>query len=136
MAHITGGCLCGAVRYVVSAQPLPGRKFLCSCDDCQRYTGTAFLIGMAFPPESIEVTGEMATFTMPGGQSGEPMHRRFCRRCGSPILLESADSERKAIMAGTLDDKSVFEPEICVFGESAPSWVILPDGARKLVQYT
>src|SRR6476661_1999939 len=39
MARYTGGCLCGAVRYSVDAEPLPGRQLLCHCVDCQKQTG-------------------------------------------------------------------------------------------------
>ena len=82
MARYTGGCLCGAVRYSIDAEPLPGRQLLCHCVDCQKQTGTAFVSGMAFPADGVTITGTMTTFTMSGGQSGEPMHRRFCTKCG------------------------------------------------------
>jgi hypothetical protein len=71
MIRYTGGCLCGAVRYSIDAEPLPGRQLLCHCVDCQKHTGTAFVSGMAFPSDAVAITGTMTTFTMPGGQSGE-----------------------------------------------------------------
>jgi hypothetical protein len=135
MARYTGGCLCGAVRYSVDAEPLPGRQLLCHCVDCQKQTGTAFVSGMAFPADGVTITGTMTTFTMPGGQSGEPMHRRFCTKCGSPILIEKDGSGRKLLMAGTLDDKSLFKPEISLFCEQAPSWVVMPADTQNLPRY-
>ena len=78
MPRITGGCLCGAVRYSIDGEPIPDRQFLCHCVDCQKHTGTAFISGIAFPADSVVVTGPTTTFTMPGGQSGEPINRRFC----------------------------------------------------------
>jgi hypothetical protein len=63
MARYTGGCLCGAVRYSIDAEPLPGRQLLCHCVDCQKHTGTAFASGMAFPSDAVVLTGELATFT-------------------------------------------------------------------------
>ena len=135
MTRYTGGCLCGAVRYSVDAEPLPGRQLLCHCVDCQKHTGTAFLSAMAFPSDAVAITGTMTTFTMPGGQSGEPMHRRFCTQCGSPIMIEKDGTGRKLLMAGTLDDKSLFKPVVSFFCEQAPAWVAMPADTENLPRY-
>lgn len=135
MPRITGGCLCGAVRYSIGGEPIPDRQFLCHCVDCQKHTGTAFVSGIAFPADSVVVTGPMTTFTMPGGQSGEPMNRRFCNRCGSPIMIDKDGTGRKLIMAGTLDDKSLFKPKTSLFCEQAPSWVVMPADTENLPRY-
>jgi hypothetical protein len=134
MARYTGGCLCRAVRYSIDAEPIAGRQILCHCVDCQKHTGTAFVSGMAFPADSVVITGEMTTYTMPGG-SGEPMNRRFCTRCGSPIMIDKDGTGRKLIMAGTLDDKSQFKPVVSLFCEQAPSWVVMPTDTQNLPRY-
>jgi hypothetical protein len=133
MVHCTGGCLCGAVRYLIDAEPT--LQLLCNCVDCQKHTGTAFVSGLAVPSEAVSITGVMSTFTMPGGQSGEAMHRRFCTNCGSPILIEKDGTGRRLIMAGTLDDKSQFKPTISFFCEQAPSWVVMPADTENLPGY-
>jgi hypothetical protein len=135
MPRVTGGCLCGAVRYSIDAEPIADRQVLCHCVDCQRHTGTAFVSGMAFPADSVVVSGEMTTFTMPGGQSGESMNRRFCTRCGSPIMIDKDGTGRKMIMAGTLDDKSLFKPKVSLFCEQALSWVVMPADTENLPRY-
>lgn len=135
MTRYTGGCLCGAVRYSIDTDPLPRRQLLCHCVDRQKHTGTAFVSGMAFPAEAVVVTGALATFTQPGGQSGEPMHRRFCPKCGSPILIEKDGTGRKLLMAGTLDDNSQFKPAISLFCEQAPAWVVMPADTENLPRY-
>ena len=135
MPHITGGCLCGAVTYSIDGEPIPDRQFLCHCGDCQKHTGTAFVSGIAFPADSVVVTGPMTTFTMPGGQSGEPINCRFCNRCGSPIMIDKDGTGRKLIMAGTLDDKSLFKPKTSLFCEQAPSWVVMPADTENLPRY-
>ena len=94
-----------------------------------------FVSGMAFPADGVTITGTMTTFTMPGGQSGEPMHRRFCTKCGSPIFIEKDGTGRTLLMAGTLDDKSLFKPEISLFCEQAPSWVVMPANTQNLPRY-
>ena len=135
MSQYLGGCLCGSVRYTIDADPMPGRQLLCNCLDCQKHTGTAFLSGMAFPSDGVTITGAMTTFTMPGGQTGEPVHRRFCGKCGSPILIEKDGTGRILLMSGTLDDKSQFKPVVSLFCEQAPEWVAMPEGIEKLPRY-
>jgi hypothetical protein len=135
MLRYTGVCLCGSVRYTIDAEPVPGRQLLCHCFDCQKQTVSAFLSGMAFPSDAVVITGGLTTFTMPGGQTGEPMHRRFRTKCGSTILLDKDGTGRKMIMAGTLDDRSLFKPMVNLFREQAPAWVVMPEGTEKLPRY-
>jgi hypothetical protein len=87
---------------------------------------------VAFPSDAVVITWGMTTFTMPGGQTGEPMHRRFCTKCGSTILLEKDGTARMMIMAGTPDDKSMFRPVVNLFCEQVPAWVVMPEGTEKL----
>jgi hypothetical protein len=89
---------------------------------------------MAFPADSAAVTGEVTTFIILGG-SGEPMNRRVCPRCGSPIMIDREGTGRKLIMAGTLDDKAQFKPVVSLFCEQAPSWVAMPKDTQNLPRY-
>jgi hypothetical protein len=135
MARITGGCLCGAVRYVTDAEP--DRTIVCHCTICQRHIGSAFATLVAFPAGSIEVTGALNTYTEPGGTTGEPMHRRFCPGCGTPIILEREKGARTLIMGGTLDDTSIVRPTVNLFCASAQAWVpITPDTENLPGYYT
>jgi hypothetical protein len=110
-------------RDCIDTETGPMRQLLCHCVDCQKHTGTACVSGMAFASDAVTITGAMSAFTMPGGQSGDAMHRRFCSKCGSPILIEKDGTGRKLFMAGTLlDGKSQFKPEVSLFCEQAPSW--------------
>jgi NAD(P)-dependent dehydrogenase (short-subunit alcohol dehydrogenase family) len=83
MADITGGCLCGRVRYVATGNP--AFSGTCHCRNCQRYTGSAFEAFIAMPTASVSTTGELKTFEHPGG-SGRPVYRRFCPNCGSGVI--------------------------------------------------
>ena len=84
MANFTGGCLCGAVRYTIDTDPLPGRKLLCYCEDCQRQTGSAFLAALAFSADRVTLTGDLTTFTRPGGQTVD-RHRRAAVAAEAPV---------------------------------------------------
>ena len=125
MANITGGCLCGRVRYTVTGAP----AFSGHCRNCQRYTGSAFEALIAFPAASISVQGELKTYD-DTGDSGQPVHRRFCPNCGSGVVNEvDALPGVTIVLAGTLDDPAAFKPTMDVYWSSAQPWV-RPSGER------
>ena len=133
MARITGGCLCGAVKYTIDAEPL--RTLVCHCSTCQRHSGSAFGTLMAFPADSIAVTGTLKTYSEPGGMSGDPFHRRFCPTCGTPIMLQREAAPRALIAAGTLDDRSIVKPSVNLFCASAQAWVPITQDTENLPGY-
>jgi len=121
MANITGGCLCGRVRYTVNGEP--AFSGLCHCRNCQRYTGSAFEALIAFPAASVSVQGELKTYD-DTGDSGLPVHRRFCPNCGSGVVNEvDVLPGVTIVLAGTLDDPAAFKPTMDVYWSSAQPWV-------------
>jgi hypothetical protein len=133
MTKMTGRCLCGRIQYAGEAEPIFMRA--CHCKPCQRYTGTAFVTAVAVPRGSIGISGNLKTYTEPGGTSGQPVHRRFCPNCGSPIIVEVEGSSRTVIMAGTLDDTSFVKPATNIFCGSAQSWVPMSSDTRNYPRY-
>ena len=125
MANITGGCLCGRVRYTVTGEP--AFSGLCHCRNCQHYTGSAFEALIAFPAASVSVQGELKTYD-DTGDSGQPVHRRFCPNCGSGVVNEvDALPGVTIVLAGTLDDPAAFKPTMDVYWSSAQPWVHTSD---------
>ena len=121
IANITGGCLCGRVRYTVTGEP--AFSGLCHCRNCQRYTGSAFEALIAFPAASVSVQGELKTYD-DTGDSGQPVHRRFCPNCGSGVVNEvDVLPGVTIVLAGTLDDPAAFKPTMDVYWSSAQPWV-------------
>jgi hypothetical protein len=79
MPKITGGCLCGSVRYASDAEPV--LVAVCHCGTCQKYTGSAFSLNLGMPSDSVTITGEsLATYEDRSGASGNPFFRTFCSR--------------------------------------------------------
>lgn len=133
MKPIEGGCLCGAIRYTSKAQPLV--TAVCNCRHCQRQTGTSFSILLGLPKGSLELTGDTPATFHDTGTSGLPVQRRFCARCGSPILSEvTATPTIDWLKAGTLDDPSWLQPQISIWCDSAQPWVQMPEGVARFPQ--
>lgn len=117
---LTGGCLCGAVRYTIEGEPRFAGK--CYCTDCQKESGTGHITIIAVPDEEVTVTGETRDFVRPG-DSGQDVVRTFCPKCGTTLFgRPSLMSGITMIRTGTLDDSSMVVPAIAVYGGSAPAW--------------
>jgi|SRR5215472_1237293 hypothetical protein len=128
MANITGGCLCGRVRYTLTGEP--AFTGVCHCRNCQRYTGTAFEAVTVFPAASVALQGDLKTY-QDTGDSGKAVFRRFCPNCGSGVLAEAEVLPGLTIvLAGTLDDRTGFQPSMELYCSSEQPWVRL-GGERK-----
>lgn len=133
MARIVGGCLCGTIRYQSDAEPVV--TAVCQCTHCQRQSGSAFSVNVGIPKGSLKFTaGTPATYE-DQGDSGLPVHRVFCSKCGSPIVsVVEATPDLDWLKAGTLDDISWIQPQVSIWCASGQPWVTLPDGMAKFPQ--
>jgi len=123
MPQITGGCLCGKVRYSANAEP--AFVGVCHCTDCQKFTGSAFSIIVGVPKQAMTIEGKLSTYSK-AGDTGKTVERRFCPECGSSIADEaSALPDVVMLSTGTLDDASWVKPSMEIFCDSAQSWVHL-----------
>jgi hypothetical protein len=117
---ITGGCLCGAVRYEADGEPVIALH--CHCRDCQRASGTGHVPIMVMRKPQVSVSGRTRSFAVTGG-SGHKAVRHFCPACGSlQFGTPEMDTSFFTIYAGTLDDPSVFKPSYAQFTRSRPEW--------------
>src|SRR5882724_11370148 len=80
-----GGCLCGAVRYVLTATP--HYVYFCHCRDCQRESGSPFVTDMNIDRAALRITVPLTRYTRTG-DSGQWVHRNFCTVCGTTLLTE------------------------------------------------
>jgi hypothetical protein len=131
MGKLDGRCLCGAVEYSSDAEPV--FQAVCHCRDCQRQTGSAFSVIVGVPADQFELKGELATAVTIGEDHGREARRRFCPRCGSPVITESDGYPGVVIVkAGTLDDPGWLEPQVEVWGRSAHTWIPPVEGRPRL----
>lgn len=126
VANMTGGCLCGKVRYTISAEPI--FTGVCHCANCQKGTGSAFSVVLAVPSPAVAATGALTAY-VGKGDSGQPTTRKFCPVCGSPISSEAAIMPGVTMIeVGTLDDAASVNPAMHIYCRSKLDWVIVPEG--------
>jgi hypothetical protein len=132
MSSRTGGCLCGAVRYELAREPTMAA--VCHCTHCQRQSGAMFSTNLVVAEADYRQTGETSVYE-DRGDSGQPVYRHFCGRCGSPILSRVAVMPGVVMVkAGTLDDFSGIKPAIEVYTDHAADWVAPVPGAQRFAQ--
>jgi hypothetical protein len=129
--RLTGGCLCGALRYRIAGAPAWCAH--CHCPSCRRATGAAFATFLGIGRGAFTVTaGQMTVY-----DSSPGVHRGFCGRCGSALTYESDRwPEEIHILAATLDDPAAVTPEAHVFTRSQLPWIKLADGLARHVDFT
>ena len=94
---ITGGCLCGGVRYQVNG---PLREIIaCHCEQCRRSSGH-FVAATACRRTHFALTKEAS---LKWFSAVEGFRRGFCNQCGSSLFFEETGGERVSIAAGSLD---------------------------------
>ena len=124
---LTGGCLCGGVRYAYSGEV--GAAGYCHCADCRRASGGAF--GISVPADATEfriIKGRPKGFTK-SSDSGRPVTRYFCPDCGSPLYTQPPlHPDKVFIKAGSLDDPTVVAPNREAWTASRVSWAEIPEG--------
>ena len=128
----TGGCMCGAVRYECSAEPVMTGN--CHCRDCQRASGGAFVSALAVPRNALKITGEVKYYDVKG-DSGNTVSRGFCPNCGARLFGRPAVvSDLIVIMAGSLDDPSWYKLGMDFYTASAQPWAHMNPDLPKFPQ--
>ena len=117
--RLSGGCLCGAVRFQGEAEPQ--FQINCYCTDCRKLGG-GHASWMDVPAEAVSITGAPHWYESKSG-SGRQVGRAFCPACGVGLF------GRNEMMPGmlfvrpsALDDPQLFAPQMSVYGSRAPHW--------------
>jgi hypothetical protein len=130
---ITGGCLCGAVRYESSTAPTEG--YYCHCTMCQKNYGGLFMASLKFTGGSFSiVSGQLKYY-----RSSDIAERGFCADCGSPIVFRYDGAADIWVLLGSLDRPGDWPltasatwgvvKHVCV--ESKVSWLSIADGVEQ-----
>jgi hypothetical protein len=120
-----GGCSCGAVRYQLTSEPM--FVHCCHCLDCQRQTGSAFVLNALIETDRIALlSGEPIPIAMPT-DSGRPHDVYRCPKC---LIAVWSDYGRRPnlrfVRVGTLDNPKALVPDVHIFTRSKQPWIGLP----------
>jgi hypothetical protein len=120
-----GGCACGAVRYRLISDPL--FVHCCHCLNCQRQTGSAFVINVLIEADRVELlAGEPHAVAVP--RSGGKKQKIWrCPACQVAVFSQYTSPRIRFVRAGTLDDPSSVAPDVHIFTRSKVPWVTLPE---------
>ena len=122
---VTGGCLCGAVRY--EAYGSPSLSAICHCRMCQRASGAPFMGLLFMPSDAVKVIkGYPRVY-----HSSPTSDRHFCPACGSPLFFVRHTRSLCAVTVGSLDNPHIFKPTMHVCMESAMEWLDIRDDAPR-----
>ena len=124
-AGFSGGCLCGAVRFVVNG---PMRSIVaCHCGQCRRAHGN-FAAYSACAAEHLHVEDEGA---LAWYAASDRARRGFCRRCGSSLFWDPHCADYVAVAAGALDDAGDLRLVRHVYTAGVPDWYRIADGLEQ-----
>ena len=126
--ELTGGCLCGAVRYRLTDQfrMLP---YACHCTDCQSRTGSAFSEHMMVGEGDLHIEGELdvGEYTQPSGPKSTIYG---CAKCKARIYATNDERVGTAsLRCGTLDKSAELDIRLHIWVKSKQPWIVLPDDA-------
>ncbi|MFN3582478.1 GFA family protein [Phenylobacterium sp.] len=129
-----GGCACGAVRYRLGSAPMI--VHCCHCRDCQRQTGSAFVINALIETDRIEVASGAPEPTRMPTDSGRVHDVYRCPACRTALWSDYGGRPAlRFVRVGTLDEPAALPPDVHIFTRSKLPWVGLPEGARAFEVY-
>lgn len=117
MGMVSGGCLCGAVRFTATGEPY--RVGLCHCMDCRKNHGALFHASAIFPEAAVTLTGNWQTYR----------DRSFCPTCGSPVFGHIGDEI--GLNLGTFDAPDQFRPTYELWTIRREGWLPEFAGVRR-----
>jgi hypothetical protein len=120
-----GGCACGAVRYRLASDPL--FVHCCHCLNCQRQTGSAFVINVLIEADRVELrAGEPQPIAVPR-DDGTTQTIWRCPVCQIAVFSQYTSRRIRFVRAGTLDDPAAVAPDVHIYTRSKLPWVMLDD---------
>lgn len=117
---VTGGCLCGAVRYEIRGAPVMSGH--CHCVDCRKASAAGHGTFAAYQASQVTVTGNLTHYKTKA-DSGAMSDRGFCPVCGTWV---TGNPERVpgivAITIATFDNPEDVSPQMRFYDKRRLSW--------------
>jgi hypothetical protein len=128
-----GGCTCGAIRYRLASEPL--FVHCCHCLNCQRQTGSAFVINLLIEADRVELlSGEPQPVDVPRDDGSRQRIYR-CPSCQVAVYSEYGWPQLLFVRGGTLDEPAAVAPDVHIYTRSKLPWITIPDGVPAVDVY-
>ncbi|HEY6433541.1 MAG TPA: GFA family protein [Acetobacteraceae bacterium] len=129
-----GGCACGAVRYRLGSAPM--FVHCCHCRDCQRQTGSAFVLNALIETDRIALlSGSPLPVSVPT-DSGHPHDIYRCPTCQTALWSDYGHRPKlRFVRVGTLDQPEQIPPDVHIYTRSKLPWISLPEGVPAFAEY-
>jgi hypothetical protein len=128
-----GGCACGALRYRLASEPM--FVHCCHCLNCQRQTGSAFVVNLLIETDGVEVLAGTAQPVDAPRDDGSVQTIFRCPACQVAVFSQYGRPEVRFVRAGTLDEPTGVRPDVHIFTRSKVGWVTLPDDTPAFEAY-
>lgn len=126
-----GQCLCGQVRFRLSARPLALNA--CHCNDCKALSGADYIKMMIGERAAFSADGETARWRK-RADSGREIDIVRCAQCGVRLWHEPLSSPHLVFIAvGALDNANAYEPASHIWIEKASPQVAMAEDAARIV---
>ena len=122
---LEGGCACGAVRYRLTSDPL--FVHCCHCLNCQRQTGSAFVINVLIEADRVELLAGVPHMVGVPRDDDKTQEIWRCPSCQIAVYSQYTSARVRFVRAGTLDDPAAVAPDVHIFTRSKLPWVTLPE---------
>jgi hypothetical protein len=129
---LEGGCSCGAVRYRLTSEPL--FVHCCHCLNCQRQTGSAFVVNLLIEADRVELlAGEPVPVDVPRDRGKQVIWR--CPACQVALFSRYTRAKVRFVRGGTLDDPASVAPDVHIYTRTKLPWVALPESVPAFKTY-
>jgi hypothetical protein len=131
---LEGGCACGSVRFRMRSAPM--FVHCCHCRDCQRQTGSAFVINALIEADRVDILSGDPTPIIVPTDSGLPHRIHRCPTCQTAVWSDYGGRQAiRFVRVGTLDDAKALSPDVHIYTRSKVPWVELPEGVPAFEEY-
>ncbi|MHB8690725.1 MAG: GFA family protein [Solirubrobacteraceae bacterium] len=130
---LTGGCVCGGVRWELSQVPV--NAGYCHCTRCQRRTGNGYSAQARIDGDSLRVLqGQELVKAWRHPDGG--FEKLFCSACGGHLFSRDPDEPRQmSVRLGSFDGDPGIRPSYHTFVDFAPVWEpVADDGLERFAE--
>ncbi len=112
---LTGGCLCGAVRF--TATRANDEVGACHCGMCRKWTAGPFLVVDCGTTMKVENPANLGVY-----RSSEWAERCFCKQCGTPLFYRLIEKSSCFVSAEAFDDRAGYALTSQIFIDEKPAY--------------